>query len=162
MFERNVLFPLIKEALACGCSKKLWKEIAQDVVGGTRKSQAPLSPQCPRSASPLPPSDGRDHLSFRSGSLARGRGAVSTSESEVQVPENKRELSGAVEGEGVSRPRSPGTWGPSCLGHLLLPLPPAHREPVRSCQVVLLLLRLLLPPGGVEVCPGRHHQPRLL
>lgn len=107
-----------------------------------------------------------------SGSLAAGRGAVYTSEPEVRVAENKRELEGAVGGRrgvgGECGPRGPwgaaarAGWGPLPPLHCRLRLSPAHFDPLRSRQAVLLLLRLLLSPRGVEVCPRRHHQPRVL
>lgn len=109
-----------------------------------------------------------------SGSLALGRGAVYTSEPEVRVAENKRELGRLWKGEAGragagagpqglgEHPEQTEVGGRLPLSRLLLLLPPVDICVLCSRQVVLLLLWLLLSPRGVEVCPGGHHQPRLL
>lgn len=90
-----------------------------------------------------------------------GSVTVHSSEPEVRIPENNRELGGAVEGVRVSSCRPSGdleSTQPSLqfravphLMYLLLIPPPAHFDPVCSCEVVLCLLGLFFSPCGVEV-----------
>ena len=169
------------EVLACSCGKKHWKKIFRTLVRGheTQKELGSLNLftleqpwegpglRCPVSGMLFCPL--LMGLPLSSGCLALGRGAVYTLEPEVRVAENKRECGASVEGgvwgrreqvqAGIQHRLVVGAVSPS---RLLLLLPPVHFWPVCSRQVVLLLLRLLLSPCGVEVCPRGRHQPRLL